>query len=205
MATIVSTKGAPSWLRRALLGTCFWIGHRRSLYRGYPLGESAMVAELCNLLFANLPSDLKLLCEVQYSKLLKISNKKSVFSERSRVDLCVCGPLKKGQEPLEKVQYVLEVKRVSTSNNGAVNDDLRRLLELKIARPDVNAFLLLVSEGRLPTLFVTPKSFAVKKKLAIPGTDGHCYVRAVMKAVPAVKSLHNAHYACAIEVLSNDG
>jgi len=162
-----------------------------------------MVAELCNLLFANLPPNLKLVCEVKYSDLLMIPNKKTMFTEKSRVDLCVCGPLTKGDEPQQKVQYVFEVKRGSAST-AAVNDDLRRLLELKKARPKVSAFLLLVSERRLPARFVTPKSFAVKKKLSIPATDGHCYVRAVMKAVPAVKSLQNAHYACAIEVIDEN-
>lgn len=187
-----------------MLGTCFWMGHRRSLYREYPLGESAMVAELCNLLFANLPTGLKLVCEVQYSKLLDIPDEETEFTEKSRVDLCICGPLKKGDEPLEKVQCVLEVKRGSASN-AAVNDDLRRLLEIKKARPNVRAFLLLVSEGKRPVRFVTAKSFAVRKKILIPETNGHCYVRAVMKAVPAVKSLDNAHYACAVEVLFGEG
>jgi len=144
---------APWWLKRALLGTCFWMGHRHSLYREYPLGEAAMVAELCNLLFANLPPNLKLVCEVKYSDLLMIPNKKTMFTEKSRVDLCVCGPLTKGDEPLQKVQYVFEVKRGSAST-AAVNDDLRRLLELKKARPKVSAFLLLVSERRLPARFV---------------------------------------------------
>ena len=204
MAKGVQSTQAPAWLRRALLGTCFWMGHRRALFREYPLGESAMVAEMCNLLFANLPTGLKLVCEVQYSKLLDIPDTETEFTEKSRVDMCVCGPLERGDEPLEKVQCVLEVKRGSAST-AAVNDDLRRLLELKIVRPDVRAFLLLVSEGKRPTRFVNAKSFGFKKKLAIPKTDGHCCVRAVMKAVPAVNSLDNAHYACAIEVLSNRG
>lgn len=158
---------------------------------------------MCNLLFANLPTRLKLLCEVQYSKLLVISDTKTEFTEKSRVDLCICGPLVRGQDPLKKVQYVLEVKRGSASTAG-VNDDLRRLLELKKALPHIRAFLLVVSERKRPRRFVTSKSFAVRRKLHIPDTDGHCYVRAVMKAVPAIKSLDNAHYACAIEVLPND-
>ncbi|MDR6886854.1 MULTISPECIES: hypothetical protein [Variovorax] len=201
MDKVVRQTDAPWWLRRALLGTCFWMGHRRALYREYPLGESAMVAELCNLLFANLPTGLKLVCEVQYSKLLEIPDQETEFTERSRVDLCVCGPLRKGDEPLEKIQCVLEVKRGSASN-AAINDDLRRLLEIKKARPDVWAFLLIVSEGKRPARFVTDKSFAIRRKLPIPDTDGHCYVRAVLKAVPAVKSLDHAHYACAVEVLA---
>jgi hypothetical protein len=205
MASVVIQTGAPWWLRRALLGTCFWMGHRRALYREYPLGESAMVAELCNLLFANLPTGMKLICEVQYSSLMEIpdDDEETEFTERSRVDLCVCGPVKKGDDPLEKVQYVLEVKRGSASN-AAVNDDLRRLAELKAKRPEVSAWLLLISEGRRPVRFVTDKSFAVRKKVKIPDSDGHCYVRAVMKAVPAVKSLDNAHYACAIEILAGE-
>jgi hypothetical protein len=180
------------------------MGHRRALYRDYLLGEAAMVAELCNVLFANLPTGLKLVCEVQYSKLLDIPDTETEFTEKSRVDLCVCGPLKKGEEPLTKVQCVLEVKRGAAYAAG-VNDDLRRLLEVRRALPNVRAFLLLISEGRRPNRFITDKSFAVRKRLPIPDSNGHCFVRAVMKAVPAVKSLDNAHYACAIEVLPNDG
>jgi hypothetical protein len=180
------------------------MGHRRSLYREYPLGESAMVAELCNLLFANLPTGLKLVCEVQYSRLIKIPDTQTEFTEKSRVDLCVCGPVKQGEEPLNKVQFVLELKRGSASIAG-INDDLRRLLEIRKAMPKVRAFLLVISEGKRPKRYVSDKSFAVRKKLPIPGSDGHCLVRAVMKAVPAVKSLDNAHYACAIEVLPNEG
>ncbi len=95
------------------------------------------------------------------------------------------------------------MKRGSATTAG-VNDDLRRLLEIREALPNVRAFLVLISEGKRPLRFVSDKSFAVRKKLRIPGTDGHCLVRAVLKAVPAVKSLDNAHYACAIEVLSKD-
>ncbi len=43
------------------------MGHRRCLYRDYPLAEGALVAEVCNLIYANLPENLQLLCEVQYS------------------------------------------------------------------------------------------------------------------------------------------
>lgn len=191
---------APWWLKRALLGVCYWMGHRRSLYREYPLGESAMVAELCNLLFANLPTGLKLVCEVQYSKFVKVQEDESEFTEKSRVDLCVCGPIRKGDEPLEHVAFALEVKRGSASP-ASVEADLRRLLQMRRARPKTRAFLLLISEQRRPTRFVHPTSFAVKKKIPIEGTDGHCRVRAVMKAVPAIKSLDNAHYGCAVEVL----
>ena len=191
---------APYWLKRALLGVCFWMGHRRSLYREYPLGESAMVAELCNLLFANLPTGMKLVCEVQYSKLLELTEKETEFTEKSRVDLCICGPVRKGDDPLDKVAFALEVKRGSASATS-IESDLRRLLQMKEAQPHIRAFLLLISEKKRPIRYVTSQSFAVKRKLPIKGSNGHCRVRAVMKAVPAIKSLDNAHYGCAIEVL----
>lgn len=44
----------PRWALKSLQGITYWIGHRRSLYDQYPLGESAFVAELCNLIYAHL-------------------------------------------------------------------------------------------------------------------------------------------------------
>ncbi len=48
-------KKQPSWVERALQGVAYWMGHRRCLYRDYPLSEGALVAEVCNLIYANLP------------------------------------------------------------------------------------------------------------------------------------------------------
>lgn len=44
----------PRWARKLLQGITYWIGHRRSLYDQYPLGESAFAAEFCNLIYAQL-------------------------------------------------------------------------------------------------------------------------------------------------------
>ena len=187
-------------LKRALLGVCFWMGHRRSLYRGYPLGEAAIVAELCNLLFANLPEGMKLLCEVRYSMIAQIVDTEPPFLARSRIDLCVCGPMHKGEKPLDNVAFALEVKRGGACA-ASIDDDLRRLAQPKKARPGIRAFFLLISEYRRPERFVTDKSLAMKGRLEIKDTDAYCMVRAVMKAVQMVKKLDNAHYGCAIEVL----
>jgi len=40
----------PRWTQRALQGVAYWMGHRRCLYRDYPLSEGALVAEVCNLI-----------------------------------------------------------------------------------------------------------------------------------------------------------
>lgn len=58
------------WLEHALQGLAFWIGHRHSLFSGYPLTEGALVAEACNLIQANLPPDLILLPERMYRNLV---------------------------------------------------------------------------------------------------------------------------------------
>jgi hypothetical protein len=47
------------------------MGHRRCLYRDYPLSEGALVAEVCNLIHANLSEPLQLQREVQYSTFIE--------------------------------------------------------------------------------------------------------------------------------------
>ena len=98
----------PSWARQALQGVTYWIGHRGCLYRHYPLAEGALVAEICNLIHANLPDELVLNCEVQYTKLLPGEAILSVLTQRARADLVVGErPEKKGGEP--KAKFIVEV------------------------------------------------------------------------------------------------
>lgn len=100
-------KGLPVWAMQALQGVTYWIGHRRCLYRHYPLAEGALVAEICNLIHANLPDSLTLTCEVQYSKLLpnapkpeKGGKEKQILMQRARADLVISeGPLDFDGEP----------------------------------------------------------------------------------------------------------
>ena len=139
-----NTNDAPSWLKKALGGVCFWIGHRRSLYGEYPLGESAIVAELCNLLYANISREMKVVCETLYAELIDISDRQSEFTERSRIDLCVCRKGKSERELLGRVEFAFEVKR-GISANSSILADLKRLYELKEKRPEIRAFLSLGS------------------------------------------------------------
>src|SRR5450759_1842594 len=50
-----SLEDVPDWARQALQGVTYWMGHRRCFYRNHPLTEGALVAEICNLVHANLP------------------------------------------------------------------------------------------------------------------------------------------------------
>src|SRR5688572_19778057 len=103
-----SPKDLPAWVHKALQGITYWIGHRRCLYRHYPLAEGALVAEICNLIHANLPDRFLLKCEVQYSDFIGIDEKPTVLKERARVDLVIAQKSKKAnKEPSPK--FIIEV------------------------------------------------------------------------------------------------
>jgi hypothetical protein len=54
------TDACPPWLHTALQGITFWMGHRRCFYRNHPLTEGALVAEICALVYANMPEEYQL-------------------------------------------------------------------------------------------------------------------------------------------------
>ena len=114
------------------------------------LAEGALVAEICNLIHANLP-DSTLTCEVQYSKLLpnapkpeKGGKEKQILTQRARADLVISeGPLDFDGEPDPK--FIIEVKR-SSAPKSYIDADLRRLAEVSRRHPHGRAFLFLVAD-----------------------------------------------------------
>ena len=194
MADKPVAKDWPSWAQKALQGVCYWIGHRRQLYAGYPLSEGAFVAEVCNLIHANLPDRQMLRCEVMYSKLLdRPVPKGSVLTELARADLVVL------DRKTEKPVYVIELKRLS-AGNSEINADLARLAEVKRHLPHLKAYLFLVSEAKRPTRFVNDEGASHRQWETIPNRNELYRVRRTWKAAHAFKSKDNAQYACLIEV-----
>jgi hypothetical protein len=109
------------------------MGHRRCLYRDYPLSEGALVAEVCNLIYANLPQDLQLLCEVQYSSFIGHNQLPEILRGRIRADLVVAErPEDDDTDPVPK--FVTEVKRASAPNSQ-INADLARLAAARRLSP----------------------------------------------------------------------
>jgi hypothetical protein len=188
----------PRWAQRALQGVAYWMGHRRCLYRDYPLSEGALVVEVCNLIYANLPKDLQLLCEVQYSSLVNSDLLPEMFQRKTRADLVVAEiPARSGDEPIPK--YIIEVKRASASKSQ-INADLSRLAGARRLRPEIRAFLFVISEANRPKRFVHEEGHSLNGKHAIPSTDGYYRVRRTWKAAHAFKKRDRAQYACLIEV-----
>lgn len=196
----------PAWAERALQGLAFWIGHRHSLYPNYPLGESALVAEACNLIFANLPPGEVLLCERQYTQLVPQGAWPPGQGARSRADLTVVTGLTYAQAVAQNslighLSAVIEVKRASAPQSQ-INQDLKRLAILKQSNPTVRALLFVVAEAHRPKRFVSPEGKAILGKASVPGVSAHYRVRRACKASATFSGKESAHYACIIEVFS---
>lgn len=194
----------PQWAEKALQGLAFWMGHRHALYPNYPLGESALVAEACNLIFANLPGGELLLCERQYTQLMPEGGWPSEYGARSRADLTIVNGLTYSEAERSislrsNLSAVIEVKRASAPK-AQIDQDLKRLAIFKHANPNARALLFVVSEAQRPKRFVAREGKAILGRNNIPGQDAHYRVRRACKAAAAFSGKESAHYACIIEV-----
>ena len=191
----------PVFLERALQGLAFWMGHRRSLFRHYPLPEGAMVAETCNLIQANLSDTLRLQPECQYKNLLPPGVQTDILGNLTRADLVLVS--REGATANEakiscNVQFVIEVKRGSASK-AAINQDIKRLYEfLRLTHTNARAFLIVVSESRVPSRFVSDGKSRLGTNI-IPGCDGCFHVRRTVKAASSFAKKSRAHYVCLLE------
>lgn len=200
--TKAKLKKLPRWAQRALQGVAYWMGHRRCLYRDYPLSEGALVAEICNLIYANL-ENLQLLCEVQYSSFVRGATLPEILQGRTRADLVVA----EKQEPSDAdlvPKFVIEVKRAS-SPWSLMAADLQRLAAARRLCPGVRAFLFVISEANRPKTFVHRRGHSRRGKHVIPNSEGYYRVRRTWKAAHAFTKRERAQYACLIEVYADAG
>lgn len=194
----------PDWLITAMQGLAFWMGHRQALFRFYPLTEGALVAEACNLIQANLPSDMILLPECMYKNIVSPGANLIGVTGQSRVDLVVCGaaakPIGRDGNVASELRCILEVKRGSATESE-INNDLKRLhCFLAATNANVQAFLLVICEGRAPSRFVQ-NGVSVRGLKQIPNTNGHYRVRRTVKAASSFSGKSSAQYVCLIEAL----
>lgn len=191
------------WLEHALQGLAFWIGHRHSLFRDYPLSEGALVAEACNLIQANLPHDLVLMPECMYKNLVVDGLTVQGVVSQARADLVLCSSEAKsvgreGQLALY-TKFVIEVKRGNASSQS-INEDLLRLHNyLLVSTTGTRCFLFIVSESLAPRRFVKDGK-SILGPHAIPSCNGHFRVRRSVKAAASFSGKESAHYVCLLEV-----
>lgn len=191
------------WLEHALQGLAFWIGHRHSLFKDYPLSEGALVAEACNLIQANLPPELILLPECMYKNLVSTHTRVEGVGGMARADLVLCRTEARGigrdGNLSAHTAFVIEVKRGSSSRRS-IDVDLKRLHSyLKVATQGTRCFLFVISESSAPKRFVTDGK-SILRHFEIPGCDGHFRVRRTVKAAASFSGKKTAHYVCLLEV-----
>lgn len=191
------------WLEHALQGLAFWIGHRHSLFRDYPLSEGALVAEACNLIQANLPHDLVLMPECMYKNLVATGVALQGIGTQARADLVLCASEAKtvGRDGklAPHTKFVIEVKRGNASRQS-INEDLLRLHNyLQVSTPGTRCFLFVISESQAPRHFVKDGK-SILGTHAIPECDGHFRVRRSVKAAASFSGKESAHYVCLLEV-----
>lgn len=191
------------WLEHALQGLAFWIGHRHSLFKDYPLSEGALVAEACNLIQANLPHGLVLMPECMYKNLVAPNVTVQGVGAQARADLVLCASEAKGigRDGMlaPHTKFVVEVKRGNASNQS-INEDLSRLHNfLQVATPGTRCFLFVVSESQVPRRFVKDGK-SILGSHSIPDSTGHYRVRRTVKAAASFSGKESAHYVCLIEV-----
>lgn len=195
----------PPWSESALQGLAFWMGHRHSLYRDYPLSEGALVAEACNLIQANLRAgDEVLLCERMYRTLVTLPEKPKVLTKLVRADLVVATleakAKRKTESIAEHVRFIIEVKRGDASW-AEIEDDLKRLDEaLRLSNKQFRCFLFVICESRRRNEFISKEGKSILGMKRIDGTDGHYRVRRTCKAAASFGNRETAHYACLLEV-----
>jgi hypothetical protein len=196
----------PRWAEKSLQGLAFWIGHRNALYAGHPLSEAALIAEACNLIYANLATGERLECERLYRTLVPEGAWPLGFGRRARADLVIVrrdlAAVMRTHKVCDEVTAVVEVKRASSSSE-LINQDLRRLATVKAHKPHIRAMLFLVSEAARPRRFVSPRGTAILGPHGIPRMNACYRVRRACKATAAFSGRESAHYACIVEVFGS--
>lgn len=196
-------KDWPAWLERALQGLTYWTGHRRCLYRNYPLAEAAFVAELCNLIHANLPDKFSLHCEEQYSEFIHSDDRPALLTEKSRADLVVYESVKTRSGEIElHIKFIIEVKRASAPK-AQIDADLKRLMAVRATFPDIKTYLVVVAEAHRPPRFVSAAGASITKRQRLNGFDGYFKVRRTLKAAHAYTRVERAQYACLVEAFAD--
>ena len=171
------------------------------------MSEGALVAEISNLIFANLAQNYTLSCEVQYSKLLpdqddEIDTRNRIITQKARADLVVSLGDLDFENDITNPEFFIEVKRANAPK-AQIDADLRRLFEVRQKYPSARAFLFLISEKARPKRFVSEEGKSISGKHRVPGvpvSEGHFRKRRTWKAAHAFKNKDNAQYACLVEV-----
>lgn len=198
----------PSWTLNTLQGLAYWIKWRKCYFARYPLGEAAITAEACGLIYSKLAPNESLCCEVLYKNLGK-----GAISDTTRADLVIARKSdgERSVDPKEdisdKANCVFEFKRwVDNSSRQNVLDDIKKLHRLRGANsnPELRLFSVVVSQGCRPKPFVNREGTARRRLRDADLVDAIDYkVKAAKKATESFRprAIESASYAVLLELL----
>ena len=185
MAVFGETKKNPIWVEPALQGLAFWLGYRKQLFQHHDLPEGALVAELSSIIYAHIGQDEKLECEFHYSNLI-------ADPDLSRVDIALLR---------EDIPHTfIEVKRGKVATK-LIDADINKLSRVRESNPTIRCFLIIGSQGKLPSRFVDRETGRAIRGLQ-ENSDGVRYkVTRVCKAAASFEKKETAMYVCLVEVV----
>lgn len=191
-------------LRRALRPIPFWMGYKREKYWKHALPEAAIVAELRETLLSSIGRDLRVECEVAYSKFDPQLRSKKSNGRPQQADLVISS--KTNRSPT-KYHAVIEIKLGKTK--GVLKEDIRKLLQIRTrANRLMRKYAILVTEAGKPSFGITENGNASRRELKIGGRN--VKVRGVFRSFGFLSSSekrshlrrkpHSQHWIMLIEV-----
>ena len=212
----------PKWLVDAAQGLAYWVAYRRTLFSRHSIPEGALATELTNLVARFQPDTTVLFNEFYYEHLIpKGSPRPPEVGGDQRADLVICTKtsgvdIKWDKNISESLLATIEIKRAYTGSElsrvseQAFIDDLKRLKALLDTNEKrrLRTFLLVVSESRRPSTFVTDDgngrrkwSNSFEKRLKEADLVDHVGVMRVLKASASLRpNNRTASYVCILEV-----
>ena len=174
---------------KALQGIAFWMSYSKMYFKNHKIQEGAITHEFCKLLQSNI-RNLHLVFQEEMIR-------KNLLNEKSqeRVDIVI-------KDENEKITHAIEVKR--DVNNTNINKDIEKLINIKIARPDIICYLLIVSEKNLIDRYIDEKGNAKRKLFSTKEVNIKYKVRRVCKSSASFKEIKikTANFAILIEILN---
>jgi hypothetical protein len=185
----------PRYFEPVLQGIAHWVNYKAQYYDGHLLSEGALIGELTQLFSAAVSPPLHVRCERQY-KSFGVTQR-----GQQRVDLAI-GELVAGQNDQLRPEglVAIEVKRYAKNTWRKIEEDLRKLCDLKSAHKGCRAFQLLIGQTDRPDRIFNTNHEMIRK--AVFKENGYqALPRMSRKSFHTKRTSERGAYAALLEIL----
>lgn len=197
-------KDVPIHWHSVLQALAHWVAYKKEYFYGHLLPEGAIVAELTQLIAANINEGQRLECERMYKDF------DSSINGQARADIVIGSkPVRTEEEKkshvkkmmsLDDLAEVVEVKRYE-GNFIKTQEDFEKLAQLKVNNPGLRLFQVVVGQRSLPVKLFT-KAHSLHRKNLYDGNLGlDVRARLAKKAYCSKKSVTSGVFAVLLEVV----